>query len=77
MEIINKEKIRKKIIENYVLMDYAEEFITEKKKDEIELQMINIVQNYKQIYLAIELVRTKGNSQTQAFKDINEKSIIK
>jgi len=36
--------------------------------------MINMVRLYKKAYLPLELVSTRGNSQTQVFNNIKEKS---
>ena len=58
-------------------MYYAEQFITESKREKNELQMINIVQNHKRIYLPVKFIRMRGVSQTNTYNDIRERSMIK
>ena len=58
-------------------MEFAEEFITSEKKEISELQMINIVRNYKKMYLPVELVGIRGVNQTSVYNDIKERSSIR
>ena len=59
-------------------MDYALEYSSTNKTNEGEaIQMINLVRLYKKLYLPVELVGIRGNSQTQAYNDIKVKSLIK
>jgi len=58
-------------------MDYAVEFVNEKKWKAETLYEINQIRNYKQIYLICELNGMKGREQTMCFDDIKERSYFK
>ena len=69
-------EIANKVMQNKILIEFTEEFITSEKRKISELQMINIVRNYKKMYLPVELVETRGVNQTLVYNDIKERSSI-
>ena len=59
-------------------MDYALEYSSINETNEVQVVwMINLVRLYKKLYLPVELVGTRRNSQTWVHNDIKVKSIIK
>ena len=57
-------------------MDYAEYYIQEKQLLEAISIDINLLQLYEKLYLLIELVRIRGDKQTEAYNEIEKLSLI-
>jgi len=71
--IINQTEYKNIITRNEIVIDLAQKYVRSNNLNKTIIQKINIVQLWKQIYLPIELIGSKGNSKTEAYEHINKK----
>ena len=58
-------------------MDLVHQYISEKVLSKTELNQINMVRQWKEMYLPIELLGSRVRILIKAYDHINKKSIIK
>ena len=77
LEVVNLISEIPFLIENKMIIEYAEQYIKEKNMDNTIFNQINHIRLYKEMIIPVELVRVRGRDRTKAYNKLEAKSILK
>ena len=65
------------LIENKMIIDYVKQYMIENDLDNIAFDQVNYVWLYKKMIIPTELVRARERDRTDAYNELEDKSILK
>ena len=77
LEVVNLTSEMPLLMENKTIIEYAEQYIKEKNIDDAIFNQINHIRLYKEMIIPAELVRARGGERTNAYNELEKKSLLK